>query len=53
MPQALHEMRLLLKALPLRANQLGALAFGFAKALQEPRVLCVKDAGVKHALKIL
>jgi hypothetical protein len=51
--QALHEMRLLLKALPLRENQLGALAFGFAKILQEPRVLSVKDAGVKHALKIL
>ena len=51
--QALLEMRLLLKALPLRANQLDALAFGFAKILQEPMVLSVKDASVKHTLKIL
>jgi hypothetical protein len=38
---------------PLMAHQAPALALGLAKALQKPWVLSVKDASVKHALKIL
>ncbi|NDF79211.1 MAG: hypothetical protein EB128_06920 [Betaproteobacteria bacterium] len=38
---------------PLMSQKTPALALGTAKALQKPWVLSVKDAGVKHALKIL
>jgi hypothetical protein len=35
------------------AQEAPALSLGTAKALYKPWVLSVKDAGVKHALKIL